>query len=102
MHVQLKQIMDNKIQRDQKNPAATSEEQGAKAGHCMPPEHTTTKAVGKPPKPTVHWTPGHTSTFTKYKEPDCLPDLGVSEEENLLLLQALAPIRPCLNFLSDL
>ena len=58
--MQLKQIMDKKIQRDQKNPTATSEEQGAKAGNCMPPEHSTTRAVGKPPKPPLHWTPGHT------------------------------------------
>ena len=32
VHMQLGQIMDNKIQRDQKNPTATSEEQGEQTG----------------------------------------------------------------------
>ena len=57
MHMQLGQIMDNKIEKDQKSPTSTSEELGAKTGSrsksrvlCMPPALNTTKEVGKPPK----------------------------------------------------
>ena len=37
MHAQLGQIMDNKTQKDQRNPTATSKELGAKAGYCTCP-----------------------------------------------------------------
>ena len=50
MHAQLGQIMDNKTQKDQKKPTATSGEPGAKTGNCTCPLHThsTAKGVGEP------------------------------------------------------
>ena len=57
MHAQLGQIMNNKIQKDQKDQLPLLKSQEQKQGvrsqsrvlH-MPPAHTTTKGVGKPPK----------------------------------------------------
>ena len=73
-----------------KNLTATSEELGAKAGHCACPLHST------PPKGwadhlshTSGPTPGHTPTLTPYKKP-ARPPSG-SKQGNLLLV--LAP--PC-------
>ena len=74
-----------------KNPTATSEEPGAKAGHCTCPLHKT---------PPEGWadhlsypsslTPGNTSTLTPCKEP-ARPALTKGEQGNLL--SVLAP--PC-------
>lgn len=38
---------------------------------CLPSAHTTTKGVGRPPKPPSGLTPGPASTLTPYKEPAC-------------------------------
>ena len=56
MHAQLAQIMGNKIQKDQKNPTATSEEPGSKS--TRPSAHMATKRVGRPPKPPPNPTSG--------------------------------------------
>ena len=75
MHVQLGQIMGNKIQKDQKNPTAASEELEAKTG-CQEQKQGTAQApctqhrkgVGRTLKPPSGLTPGHTPTLTPYKE----------------------------------
>ena len=69
--MQLGQILDNKIQEDQKNPTATSEELGAKAGVGRKAGYCTCLLHKTPPK---GWekhlslpsgpTPGHTPTLT--------------------------------------
>ena len=40
-YAQLGQILDKRYKKDQKNPTATSEELGAKAGYCERPLHST-------------------------------------------------------------
>ena len=49
MHVQLGQIMNNKMQKGQK-PTVTSEVPGARVLRMIP-ARSTTKGVGRPPKP---------------------------------------------------
>ena len=73
------------------NPAATSEEPGAKAGYCTCNLHT------PPPK---RWAnhlshssspnPGHTPSLMLYKEPAHFPSPSGSKQGNLLLV-----ITPC-------
>jgi len=70
MHIQLGQTLDPKDTRRPKNPTATFEEPGAKAGYCPCPLHTTplkgwAKHLSHPSSPT----PGHTPTLTPHKEP---------------------------------
>ena len=106
-HVQeaLGQITDNKVQKERRNPAVTSEEPGAKQGVgsksrvlCVNPTHSTTKGVGGP-------TSGHIPTLTPRKEP-AHPLQGESKGNHdmfsLPLAVAGAPVKPCLNFLSGL
>ena len=55
VHAQLGQIMDNRIQKDQNNPNATSEESVAKTD-CQEQKHmpsvlNANKGMGKSPKP---------------------------------------------------
>ena len=71
--------MDSKIQKNQKQPTATSEGSGAKAGYCPCPLHRT------PPKGWANHlsnpfnlTPGHTPTFTLCNEP-ALPSRGANK-----------------------
>ena len=67
-----------------KNPTATSEEPGAKAGvlslHWTPPERWA-KHLSHPCSPT----PGHTPTPTPYKEPGPTPTARGHEQVNLYL-----------------
>ena len=72
-----------------KNPTATFEEPGAKAGYCTCPLHTPPKGWAKHLSHPSNPTPGHTATLTPYKEP-ARPSSG-SEQGNLL--SVLAP--PC-------
>ena len=68
MPVQLGQILDNKIQKDQKNPQLPllkRQEQKQGVGSKsrvlrMPPALSTTRRVGRPPQPPLWLTPGHT------------------------------------------
>ena len=108
VHGRLGQIMDNKIQKDPKNPTAASEEAGAKPG-CwvprVPPALNTTEGWADHLSPPSGPTPGHTPTLTLYKEP-AHPASG-SEQGDLLLVLAPSccsrgPVKPCLNFLSGL
>ena len=106
MHAQFGQTIDNKIQKDQKIPTATSEGPRARGGYCAYPLHTAppkgwAKHLSHPSEPS----PGP-ETVTPYKEPAC-PPWGASEQERepvacFLLLSATAgaPGKPCLNFLS--
>ena len=91
MHAQLGQIMDKKIQKDQKSPTANSEEPGEKQGPGsksrvlhMHPAHTTTKGVGKPPKPPL-WPDLWTRPYPHPIEGSSSSSLG-SKEGNLLLV----------------
>ena len=54
----------------------------------MPPAHTTTKGVGRPPKPPSGPTPGSAFTLTPPKEPAC-PPWGVSKQGKLFLVSVL-------------
>ena len=99
--MQLGQIMD-KIQKDQQNPTAISEELGAKAGYCACPLHTTL------PKGRAHVTPPAPPLDPPLASPhmrnQLTPPWGASKEIWYLLLlpsaAAGAPIKSCLNFLS--
>ena len=104
--MQLGQITDNKIQKDQKTQLLLlkSQEQKQCVGResrvlHMPPAHNTTKGVGRPPKPTLQPNPRHTPTLTPYKEP-ARPPGGASKGTCYLFLlppaAAGAPIKPCL------
>ena len=83
--MQLGQIMDNKIQKDQ-NPTATSEEPGAKVG-CWEQKQGTVHApwtqhhLSHPSGPT----PGPAPTLTPYKEP-ARPSSGSKQDGNLLFV----------------
>ena len=105
MHAQLGQIMDNKTQKDQKNPTATSEEPGAKAGYCTCPLLTAQLKgwVNHLSYPSG-LTPGPTLTLTPYEEPACLCQ-GTSKETRYFFPlpspAAGTPIKPCLNFSSS-
>ena len=104
MHVQLGQILDNNIQRDQK-PNCDFWRAGSKSRVLsMPPAYSTAKGVGKPPKPLSSPSPGCIPTLTPYKEPAWPP--WVSQRNCclflLLVAEAGAPIKPCLNFLFGL
>ena len=109
------QIMDNKIQNNQKNPSnchfwgagSKNRVPGAKAGYCTCPLHST------PPKGwanhlshTFHPTPGHTPTLTPYKEPAHPPHWGASKGTSYSFLlppvASGAPIKSGLNFLTGL
>ena len=91
-----------------KNPTATFEEPGAKAGYCTCPLHTTPpKGWAKHLSRPSGLTPGHTPTRIPYKKQACPPPWGESQQGNLLFVLTLpaaggAPIEPCLNFLSGL
>ena len=68
--------MDNKIQRDQKSPTATSEESGAKAGgweQKLGIAHTPCTHHYQRGWQTTSGTPEHTPTLTPFKEPAQLP-----------------------------
>ena len=91
IHDLLGQIMDKKIQKDQKSPTANSEEPGEKQGPGsksrvlhMHPAHTTTKGVGKPPKPPL-WPDLWTRPYPHPIEGSSSSSLG-SKEGNLLLV----------------
>ena len=98
MHVQLGQIMDNKIQKDQKNPTATSEELGAKTG-CQGQNQGTAHApctqhhqrvVGKPPKSSLWpdpWTHPYCHPIRKQLAPPHLPPWGASKGNCYLFLR---------------
>ena len=51
MHAQLEQIMDHKIQRDQKNQLPLMKKWEQKQGTVHAPALSTTKGMGKPCKP---------------------------------------------------
>ena len=60
MYVYKEQIMDNKIQKDQKTPTAASEELGARTRYCACLQHTIPPEGWVPPKPPLQlnpWTP---------------------------------------------
>ena len=99
MRSQSGQIMDERIQEGQKSqlPLLKSPEQKQGVGSKsrvlrMPPAHTTTKGVGKPPKlPLLRPTPGPAPTLTAYKEsarPHLHPPQGANEQGNLLFVFA--------------
>ena len=50
MHAQLGQILDNKIQRDQRAPLPLLKSGSKRRSLRMPPALNTTKGVGRPPK----------------------------------------------------
>ena len=107
MHVQLGQIMSNKIQKDRKNPTATSEELGAKPGHCACLLHSTPPKGGKPPKPpTLLVRTLDIPLPLPYTRNMLAPPRGASKGTHHLFFlppaAAGAPIKPCLHFLSGL
>ena len=70
LHAELGQILDGKIQKDQKNPSCHFWRAGRKAGYCACPLHSTPpKGWVNPLSPPSSLTPGHTPTLTPYKEP---------------------------------
>ena len=72
MHIQLGQTLDPKDTRRPKNPTATFEEPGAKAGYCSCPLHTPPlKGWAKHLSHPSSLTPGHIPTLTPYKEQAC-------------------------------
>ena len=96
--VQLGQIMDNKVQKDQKTQLPLLKSGSKSRVLHMPLAHNTTKAVGKPPKPPL-WPYPRTCP---YPHPiwgtSSPPSLGASSPA----AAAGVPIKPCLNFLSGL
>ena len=98
LHVQLGQIRDNEVQKDQKTLTDTSEECGAKARYCTCPRTQCHLGVEKPPEPPLH--------PSLSEEPACPPQQGSEQGKLLLILVSLCcsrdPIKPCLNFLSTL
>ena len=105
--LQLRQIKNNKIQKDPKNPSCHFWRVWRKSKVlCMTLEHNTTKEVGKPPKPPIWPNPWINPTFTLWKEPTCHPGSGSKQGKLLpcscfLLLQQ-EPSKSLLNFLSGL
>ena len=84
-HVQLGQILDQKIQKRQKEPTAISEELGPKPKVWQKPSaplpHTQYhKRIGKTPKLPLQPNPWSTTTLTAYKEWACPPHLGRQQE----------------------
>ena len=71
MHEQLGQIMDNKIQKDQKPNCHFLRGRSKNRVLCMFPAHNTTKRMGKTPKPPSGPTAEPTATLTSQKEPAC-------------------------------
>ena len=71
---------------------------------CMFPALSNTRGLGKPLKPPLLLSPGHTPTLIPYKDiPQAHPLLG--EQGNLLLVLTFLrcsrnTTKPCLNFLS--
>ena len=105
--------VDNKIQKDQNIPAATSEEAEAQTrcweqnqGTAHAPGTRHCQRSGRPPKLPLRLNPGHTTSLTPYKHPAHPSSWEVSKVICCLFLlpdaAAAAPIKPCLNFLSDL
>ena len=114
VHAQLGQIMDNKIQKDQKpnchfwRARGKNRVSGAKAGYFFTtpcPLHTTPKGGAKHLSHSSCPIPGYTPTLTPYKEP--AHPTSESKQGKLLLVFASAaaagaPVKPCLHFLSGL
>ena len=101
MHTQVGQIMD-KIRKDQK-PNCHFRRAGSKSRVLhMRPAHTTTKGVGRPPKPRL-WTHPYPHPIEGASSP---PPRGASKGTCYLLslphTAAGAPVKPCLNFLSGI
>ena len=89
-----------------KNPTATSEELGAKAGYCTCPLYTAPpKGWAKHLSHSSGPTPGPAPVLTPCKEPAC-PHRPVSKGTCYLFslppASAGAPVKPCLNFLPGL
>lgn len=113
MQAQLGQIRHNKIENNQ-NSTATSQMMGSKAeSKCMHCAHSTTKRVGKPPKPSLQPDPWIHSSAHPYKglvhaspNPPPLPPWEQAREpvSRFLLphFAARVPVKACLNFLSGL
>ena len=102
MHAQLEQIMDHKIQRDQKTWLPLLKNWEQKQGTVHAPALSTTKGMGKPCKPPLQPDPLDTPTLTPFKEPT--HSASGRKQGNLLLdfgppATAGDPIKPCLNFL---
>ena len=72
---QLGQIIDNKIQKDQKPNCHFLRARSKSRVLCMFPANNTTKRMGKIPEPPSGPIPEPTPTLTPYKEPAC-PTLG--------------------------
>ena len=89
MHAQLGQVMDNKIQKDQKLPTATSEELGAKQGIALAPSTQEHQSAGQTAKPPHQTSPGPAPTLPPYKEPACPPRGGSKGTCYLFLLPLL-------------
>ena len=66
--------MNIKIQKDQQKQGFSSK---SRVLH-MSPANSTTKGVGRPPKPPFQPDPGHIPTLILYKEPSHVP-LGASK-----------------------
>ena len=103
-HMQLGQIRVTGCKKT-KNPAATSEELGAKSRLlCIPPA-LSTKGVGKPPKPPL-WPNSGTHPYPHGRNQLVAPlQERVSKQTKLWLVLAPhsaagASVKPCLNFLS--
>ena len=84
LHAQLGQIMNNKTENKNKNPAATSEEPGAKVVYCTRPQHT----MGKTPKTPLQ---RNTLLLSPHIRNQLAPPQRASKQGNLLFVFAL----PC-------
>ena len=76
-------------------------------GTVLPPAHTTTKGVGKPPKPPFWPDPWSHPHPHQHKEQACPPPPGVSKQGDLWFVLtpsccSRAPLKPCLDFMSAL
>ena len=112
VHMQLGQIKDNKIQKDQKpschfwRAGSKNRVLGAKAGNCACPLHTTLpNGWADHLSHSAGPTPGPAPTLTPCKEPPRPPrrmSRGTCYLFSLPPAAAGTPIKPCLYFLSGL